>query len=176
MAGNFSVDRATVPVGQKELVIQRTFYALREVVWKAWTEPEQLKQWWGPKGFKMTVARMDLRPGGVFHYGLQSPDGKEMWGKFDYKEVSAPDHLVFISSFSDENGSTTRHPLSPTWPLEVMNGFTLREFDGKTTLILRGKPHAAMEAEWKTFTENHENIRKGFAGTFEQLDHYLAGI
>jgi uncharacterized protein YndB with AHSA1/START domain len=176
MAKNVSVSRDTVPVNQQELVIKRIFYASREMVWKAWTEPERLKHWWGPKGYTMTVASMDLRPGGVFLYGLNGPGGQVMWGNFDFNEVLAPERLVFINAFSDENGGITRNPMNATWPLLVLNVFTLFEFDGKTTLTLKGGPFSATEVERITYNQNHENIRKGFVGTFEQLDEYLAGF
>src|SRR5438128_5695654 len=102
----------------KPFVITRTFDAPRDKVWKAWTEREQLLQWFGPKGFKMTTAKLDLRPGGTFHYCLSSPDGKEMWGKFVYREIDAPKRIVLVNSFSDAKGGLTRHPMAPAWPLE----------------------------------------------------------
>jgi uncharacterized protein YndB with AHSA1/START domain len=157
-----------------ELVITRIFNAPRELVWKAWTEPERLMQWWGPKGFTMTVAKMDLRPGGVFHYGLRSPDGHEMWGRFVYHEIAAPGRMVFINSFSDEKGGITRHPMSATWPLQVLNELTLTEQAGKTTLSIRGGPYSATEEECTTFEDGKDSIHKGFDGTFSQLDEYLA--
>ena len=58
----------------EDFVISRTFDAPRELVWKCFTDPERMKQWWGPKGFKVITSKMDLRPGGCYHYGLQSPD------------------------------------------------------------------------------------------------------
>ena len=63
----------------------------------------------------------------MFHYGMRGPDGSEMWGKFVYREIAPPERLVFIVSFSDENGGMTRHPMAPTWPLEMLNTLT---FDG----------------------------------------------
>jgi len=56
-------------------------------VWKAWTDAKQLKHWWGPKGFEIVSTKVDLRPRGVFHYHLRSPDGQDMWGKFIYREI-----------------------------------------------------------------------------------------
>src|SRR5262249_19849622 len=108
-----------------EFVISRVFDAPRALVWKALTEPERMKQWWGPKGFKVIASKMDLRPGGIYHYGLQSPDGAPMWGKLTYREIAAPERLVFITSFSDEAGGITRHPMAPTWPLEMLSILTL---------------------------------------------------
>jgi uncharacterized protein YndB with AHSA1/START domain len=136
-------------------------------VWKAFTESERLMHWWGPKGFTMRVARLDLRPGGVFHHGLRSPDGRDMWGKFVYREIVAPERLVFVVSFTDEKGNLVRHPLSPTWPLEVLNTMTLH--DGKTTLTLRAVPINATEEERKTFEAGRGSLKQGFTGTLDQL-------
>src|SRR5205823_4677268 len=89
---------------------------LREVA--DWVEPDRLARWWGPKGFTMLSSTLDLRPGGIFHYGMRSPDGREMWGRWVFREVVAPERLVFVASFSDEAGGVTRHPFAPDWPLE----------------------------------------------------------
>ncbi len=156
-----------------ELVIERIFDAPRELVWKAWTEPERLMHWWGPKGFTMSVAKMDFRPGGVFHYGMRSPNGHDMWGKFVYREIAAPERIVFINSFSDEKGNLTRNPMSPTWPLEVLNTLTLSEYEGKTRLTIRGSPYSATDIERKTFNEAQASMQQGSSGTFDQLADYL---
>jgi uncharacterized protein YndB with AHSA1/START domain len=155
-------------------VISRTFDAPRDLVWKAYTEPDRLAQWWGPKGFTMISTKVDLRPGGVFHYGMRGPDGKEMWGKFIYREIVPPELLVFIVSFSDEAGGVTRHPFSATWPLQVMNRVTLTEEDGKTTVTIAGAPHEASDEERETFSAARKGMEAGFKGTFDQLAEYLA--
>ncbi len=158
-----------------EFVITRVFDAPRELVWKAWTERERLMQWFGPKGFTMRVATLDLRPGGVFHYCLRSPDGHEMWGKFVYRDIAAPERIVLVNSFSDEKGNLTRHPMSPTWPLEMLSTTTFAEQAGKTTVTVRWSPLNATEAERKTFDISHDGMRIGWTGTFDQLDEYLRG-
>jgi uncharacterized protein YndB with AHSA1/START domain len=157
-----------------EFVVTRTFDAPRDLVFKAWTEPERLAHWWGPKGFTMRISTLDFRPGGLFHYCMRSPDGQDMWGKFVYREIVAPERIVFINSFADAEGNTVRNPFSPTWPLEILNTLTLSEREGKTTLILRGGPYNATEAERKTFDDAHGSLRQGFAGTLDQLAEYLA--
>lgn len=162
------------PPGERELVIERIFDAPRELVWRAFTESDRLARWWGPKGFTMLVLTLDVRPGGVFHYSMRSPGGDVMWGKFVYRDVHAPERIVFVNSFSDEEGNVTRAPLSPTWPLEILNTVTLTESDGKTTVTLRGGPINATEEERETFWNGQESVRQGFAGTFDQLAVYLA--
>ena len=158
----------------KPFVISRTFDAPRDRVWKAWTDREQLLQWFGPKGFKMTTAKLDLRPGGSFHYCLQTPDGKEMWGKFIYRVIDAPSRIVLVNSFSDAKGGTTRHPMSATWPLEMLSTTTLAEEGGKTKLTIEWLPLNPTDEERKTFDSAHDGMKQGWGGTFEQLAEYLA--
>lgn len=164
---------ATEPAGQ-EFVISRTFDAPRELVWKAFTDPERMKHWWGPKGFTVRLARMDLRPGGTFHYCLRSPAGHDMWGKFVYREIAAPERLVFVNSFSDEKGSVTRHPMHLAWPLEILSTVTFAEHEGRTTLTIRSVPINATNEERKTFEDGRESMRQGWTGTLDQLAGYLA--
>jgi uncharacterized protein YndB with AHSA1/START domain len=166
-------DDSAPPSKARELVITRVFDAPRELVWKAFAESDRLAHWWGPKGFTMLVRALDFRPGGVFHYAMRSPDGQVMWGKFVYHEIQAPERMVFVNSFSDEAGDIIRAPFSPTWPLEVMNTLTFAEYEGKTTVILRGGPINATEEERETYWNAQESMRQGFAGTFDQLAAYL---
>ncbi len=157
-------------------VIWREFSAPRELVWKAWTEREHLLQWFGPKGFVMTTAKLDFRPGGTFHYCMRAPDGKEMWGKFVYREIVAPDKIVLVNSFSDENGGLTRHPFSPVWPLQMLTETTFAERDGKTTITIRWTLLDATDEERKTFDGARDGMTQGWTGTFEQLAGYLAKL
>ena len=159
----------------KEFVISRVFDAPRERVWKAWTEPERLKQWWGPKGFTVHTCKVDLRPGGVFHYGMRTPDGGDMWGKFIYREIVAPKRLVFIDSFSDPKGGVTRHPWSANWPLQTLSTVEFEEQGaGKTKVTVHGIPHEATEVERKTFEEGRQSMQQGWTGTLDQFAGYLA--
>jgi uncharacterized protein YndB with AHSA1/START domain len=159
----------------KDFVLSRVFDAPRDLVWKAFTEAERMQQWWGPKGAKVTASKMDLRPGGTYLYGMQTPDGKVMWGKFAYREIVPPEKLVFINSFSDEKGGITRHPLSPSWPLQLLSVFTFEEQpDGKTKFTIRWSTHNATAEEQKAFDAGHASMTQGWGGTMEQLEAYLA--
>lgn len=166
-----STQQAAMP---DEFFASRTFDAPRALVWKAWTEREQLMRWFGPKGFTMPTATLDLRPGGVFHYALRAPDGSDMWGKWIFREIVVPERLVFTVSFSDANGGVTRHPMNAQWPLETLSTTTFDEDDGKTTITVRWSALNATEAERQTFAENFDGMRMGWGGTFDQLGEYLA--
>jgi uncharacterized protein YndB with AHSA1/START domain len=167
---------AGAPAAQ-QFVITRTYDAPRDLVWKAWTEADRLAQWWGPRGAKIRVIKLEVRPGGVFHYSMQFKPGHEMFGRFVYREIAAPERLVFINSFSDADGGLTRAPfpqLGDKWPLEVLNTLTLAEQGGKTTLTLRGNPINATEEEVAMYTSMFDSMRQGFGGSFDKLAEHLA--
>ena len=158
-----------------DFVLSRVLDAPRDLVWKAFTEPDRMKQWWGPKGFSVIHWDMDLRPGGSYLYGMTSPTGQPMWGKFRYREVVPPQRMVLINSFSDEAGGITRHPMAPTWPLEMLSTFTFdEEPGGKTRVTIRWQAYNATAEEQATFDAGHDSMRGGWGGTFDQLAAYLA--
>lgn len=163
----------TVAKAQRQFVLTRVFEAPRQKVWEAFTQARHLAQWWGPRGFDIEVARVELRPGGVFHYSMKAPNGQVMWGKFVYREVKDPELLSFVNCFSDEQGNVIRNPWMPNWPLEVLTTIEFTENAGKTTITLSGGPINATDDERKAYTDNTESMTKGFGGTFDQLAEYL---
>ncbi len=94
---NRSAATFTIP-SDRVLVITRVFDAPRDLVFKAWTEPERLMRWWGPKGFTTPFCKVDLRPGGVFHYCLRSPEGRDVWGKGVYREIVEPERIIYTDT------------------------------------------------------------------------------
>lgn len=157
-----------------EFVITRTFAAPRDLVFRAFTEAERLARWWGPKGFTMRSQRLDLRPGGIYHYCMRAADGREMWGKFTWVEIDPPGKLVFIGAFADREGNTIRPPFADPWPPEIRNTITFTEQDGKTTVTLRGAPHEATAVERATFLAGHASMQAGFGSSFEELAELLS--
>jgi uncharacterized protein YndB with AHSA1/START domain len=171
-----NLDPTTPPGAGRPFIMSRTFDAPRALVWKAWTDVEELKRWFGPKGSVITKCSLDLRVGGVFHYCLRGPDGSEMWGKWVFREITAPERIALITSFSDADGGTTHHPMAPTWPLEMYSMTTFTEAAGKTTVTLNWSAYKGSALENKTFDENHDSMRQGWGGTFDQLAEYLAKL
>jgi uncharacterized protein YndB with AHSA1/START domain len=158
-----------------DFVITRVFDAPRDMVWKAFTDPEHMKHWWGPKGSTVLVSKMDLRVGGSYLGSLRDTSGNVMWGKFVYREIMPPQRLVWEHSFSDENGGLTRHPLAPNWPLKLLTTVTFAEpRPGQTEVTLRWSPLDATDEERKTFAAAHDGMRGGWGGSFDQLAAYLA--
>ncbi|PWU70291.1 SRPBCC family protein [Gracilibacillus dipsosauri] len=150
-----------------------TFHAPRELVFKAFTEADHLKNWWGPKGWKFEVLQSDFRPGGVFLYSQKPDDGDAMWVKFVYSEIVTPEKIVYSSFFSDREGNTIRAPFNENWPLETLTSMSFMEDGGKTTVTVTLAPVSAAEDEINTFIESKEMTQEGFIGTFKQLEDYL---
>lgn len=79
----------------RQIVLQRTFAAPRELVFKVWTDPNHVDQWWGPTGFRNETFVMDVRPGGMWRYMMHGPDGTDYPNRIVYREVVAPERLVY---------------------------------------------------------------------------------
>jgi uncharacterized protein YndB with AHSA1/START domain len=89
----------------ERMVVTRVFDAPRELVWKAWTEPKYVMQWWGPKGFTAPVCKMDFRVGGKSLLSMKSPDGQEFWNAVEYHEIIPNEKIVSSMYFSDSKGT-----------------------------------------------------------------------
>src|SRR6187551_109983 len=90
---------------QKDIIIERIFDLPVTLVWKAWTESENLKKWWGPKGYTCTYSNIDLRPGGKYLHCMKSSLGEKFWSTGFYDEITPFKTLAFIDSFSDNKGN-----------------------------------------------------------------------
>jgi uncharacterized protein YndB with AHSA1/START domain len=158
---------------EQDFTFTRLVDAPRDLVFKVWTDRDHLQQWFGPKGCPILSCTNDLRPGGMMHYAMQTPGGA-MWGRWLYREVVAPERVVFIASFSDEQGGITRAPFSAGWPLKMLSAVTFEEKGNRTEITLRASAHNATDLERETFNAAHDGLRQGWSGTFAQLDDYLA--
>lgn len=133
----------------RELVITRVFDAPRELVWKAWTDPEHVVRWWGPKNYTSPVCKIDFRVGGKYLFCMRSPEGKDFWSTGTYKEIIPPEKIVVTDSFADSEGNVvpaTEYGM-PEMPLELQVTVTFEDLsDGKTKMTLRhvGFPEGEM--------------------------------
>ena len=90
MAANDAMD-----IYEREIVTTRVFDAPRDLVWRAWSEPDQLKCWWGPKGFTNTFQEFDFRPGGAWRFVMHGPDGTDYKNESVFVEIVKPERIVF---------------------------------------------------------------------------------
>lgn len=89
----------------ERMVVTRVIDASREIVWKAYTQPEYVQQWWGPKGFTSPSCRSDFRVGGMFLYCMRSPDGQEGWTGGQFHEIIPHEKIVYSLYFADSDGN-----------------------------------------------------------------------
>ncbi len=142
---------------ERELVLERVLDAPRALVFKAWTEPDRLARWFGPRGFTTTSCSMDVRPGGAFRVCMRGPDGTDHWLRGTYREIVAPERLVFTWAWEDAEGRPGH---------ESLVSVTFAETGGKTKLTLH---HALFES--RTARDQHEG---GWTSCLERLAEYTA--
>ena len=151
----------TMPNEEQELVLTRLFDAPRELVFKAWTDPKCVAQWWHPRGFTNPVCELDVRPGGTIRIHMRGPDGTVYPMTGVYQEVVEPERIVFTSAALDAEGNAL---------FELLTTVTFAEQGGQTKQILRARvikrtAQAAqylkgMEAGW---TQSLEHLAESLA-------------
>ena len=152
-------------VGDRELTMDREFDAPRDLVWKAWTEPEHLAHWWGPREWTTHVKVLELRPGGVWHYCMRSPKGEEAWGKAVYEDVVRPERLKYRDAFSDADGNINPPTMVVTITLTAMgertrlNGHTLFETPEDRSKVLEMGMEQGMSESVERLVEHLATMR-----------------
>ncbi len=154
----------TVHSAGKQMTITRVFQAPKALVWDTFTNPDQLVKWWGPKGFTTTVKQMDVRPGGIWHYCMSSPEWGEAWGIATYQEVSPTDRIVHEDAFADAEGTVNQD-----LPVSVIS-VAFAEDGGRTTLTI--VTDYATEEDLQKFVEM--GVVEGMSSQFERLHELLA--
>lgn len=134
-----------------ELRLERTFDAPRDLVFQAWADPEQMKQWWGPEGFTLPFCEMDVKAGGAYRCCMKEPDGAEHWVQGVYEEITAPEKIVF--SWAWEEDGIPGHVTTVT--VEFF------ENGDKTDLVL---VHSGFESE-----ESSQGHNQGWTSSFDKL-------
>ncbi len=149
---------ATRAAEDLQLAITRTFDAPRALVFKAWTEPDQLARWWGPQGFTLPSCKMEFRPGGAYRFHMRGPDGVDHFSQGVFREIVEPARLVFSGCWATADGT----PTSPQTLVTV----TFDDDGGRTRLTLQ-------QAFFETVTARDAH-RGGWSGSLERLAEYLA--
>jgi len=158
----------------KPFTIQRLLKAPRQLVWEVYTQPQHLPNWLGPKGSSMPSSKLDFRVGGTFHYSMKTEGGQELWGKWLFREIKAPEKIVLIQHFSDPVGGVTRNPWNPKWPLHTLATTTLTAKGNDTLLHLEWAAFEATAEEAATFDANHASMTQGWSGNIDVLEDYLS--
>jgi uncharacterized protein YndB with AHSA1/START domain len=158
---NFLVDKEN-----KKVKVERSFNATRDLVWKAWTEPEILDQWWAPKPWKSRTKSMEFKAGGRRLYAMVGPEGEEHWALADFTSISPKTNFKFKDAFCDSEGNINKDLPGSNWSVDFS------ESDGSTivTVEILHKNLADLE---KTI---EMGFKEGFTIALEGLDEVLAAI
>jgi uncharacterized protein YndB with AHSA1/START domain len=153
---------AAMDADTRELTITRVFDAPRALVWRAWTDPQHLAAWWGPEGFTNPVCEIDVRPGGAIHIVMRGPDGAEYPMRGQYREIVAPERLVFTNFAVDADDQ----PM-----IDGLTTVTFAERDGKTEMVLHTRATALLPLAIRMIA----GMEIGWRQSIDRLVAHVAG-
>ena len=156
----YSIDKEN-----KKIVVVREFEAPIEQVWKVWTEPTLLDQWWAPKPWKANTRSMDFREGGFWLYYMQGPDGTKQFCRVDYKSIIPNKSIIGLDAFCDENGKVSIEFPNMRWKILFSKAGTGTKVDVEITFTSVADLEKIIEMGFK----------EGFAAAHVNLDELLAG-
>ncbi|HET6991195.1 MAG TPA: SRPBCC domain-containing protein [Bacteroidia bacterium] len=144
--------------------MKRTFNLPLATVWKAWTEPESFKKWWGPGNYSCPYCSIDFKVGGKYLASMQGPDGKEIWSTVTYKEIVPFKKIVYSDNFSDSKGNVvpaSDYEMTGEWPSELIVTLKFEEVNGKTTMTLE---HVGLPEE------TYDDCMKGWQSSLDKIE------
>jgi uncharacterized protein YndB with AHSA1/START domain len=156
--------RQQVQTGERDLVMTRVFDAPRDLVFRAFSTAEALAQWWGPRGWSLSVNNLDFRPGGSWHYCMAGPDGAESWGLSTYREIVEGELIVYTDAFSNAEGTVAEG--MPQMRITV----AFADEDGKTRVT--STTEFASAEELKQVLDM--GVVEGATETWDRLEEFLA--
>src|SRR6478735_2420423 len=157
--------RETPPTAApNEIVMSRVFHAPRDLVWRAWTEPQHVARWWGPRGFRTETKQMDFRVGSAWQHVMVGPDGARYPNKSIFKDIVPQERVVYSHGGGREDGPGAT--FTATWTFEVVDAGRTR-LTGRLTF-----PDAAA----RDFVAKEFGAIEGGQQTLERLSEYLPGL
>ncbi len=148
----------------KTLTIERRFNAPLDRVWRAYTDPRILDQWWAPKPWQTETIGMDFRAGGYWHYAMNGPEGEQHFGRMDFSEIKARRHYVALDVFADASGDAV-----PDMPKQTFVTSFIDE--GKKTKVIVVVDYESVEDMQKVIEMGME---EGLTMAQDQLEELLA--
>lgn len=158
-----------------EFILDRVFNAPREMVWRAWTDPELLHRWYGP-GAETTIHKFDLQPGGVWLNEMKWGD-KSNFQKVVFQEVTQPEKLVWHHySSTDSDWNTAPNPMMADWPRILLTTVIFEDTGDKTNVRLIWVPFEATDAEIACFAAAMAGMGKGWGAGYAMLDELFVEL
>ena len=158
-------------------VINRSFDAPINLIFKMFTDPKHVLNWLPPTGMEMEYIKEDIKVGGTSFYCMMG-HGMKMYGKTSYQEISAPDRIVYTQIFCDEKENVSRHPMAPTWPEKMLTTINLvSEDENRTRVNIKWEVTGnATDVERATFKNAKSGMTQGWTGSFDKLENYLKSV
>ncbi len=157
-----------------EYKLDRVFDAPREMVWRAWTDPELLHRWYGP-GIETIIHKFDLQPGGSWLNEMKW-GGNADFSKMVFQEVTQPERLVWHHSSSDSDWNIITSPMLADWPRVILTTVTFEDMGSKTKVRLTWVPFEATDAEIACFAGTMDRFGKGWEAGYAILDEMFAEL
>lgn len=154
-----------------EFVLDRVFNAPRALVWKAWTDPAFVQRWYGP-GVETVIHEYNPSPGGEWRNEMKMGAGS-MYQKFIFKEINAPEQLIWHQSGTDENWNVAANPMMPNWPRMLLITVSFTQMEEQTSVRISQIPMDATEAEIACFTQMKDMMSSGWGKGYEVIDDIL---
>ncbi len=157
-----------------EFWIDREFDAPRDMVWRAWTDPDLLSRWYGP-GIETIIHKFDLKPGGMWLNEMKWGEKSDL-SKIVFQDVVPEEKLVWHHSSSDADWNIIANPMMADWPRVILTVVTFEDEGSKTKVRLTWAPFEATEAEIACFAGVVEKMGKGWESGFAIMDEILAEL
>jgi len=161
-----TTNKMNVETKERELIMTRMFDAQRELVFETYSDCKHLMQWWGPREWPLATCDMDFREGGTWNYCMKGPKGKLACGKAVYRQIQAPEKIVYKDNFADENGNVNEEMPG----MRITVEFT--EHEGKTKLTVLTLFDSAEELK----SVLGMGVVEGFSQTWDRLEEHLAQV
>ena len=152
-------------------ILDREFDAPRDLVWRAWTDPELLHRWYGPN-IETVIHAYDLKPGGAWLNEMKMR-GMSDYSKMVFEEVTPPEKLVWRHSSTDADWNIASNPMMPDWPKVLLTTVTFETAGEKTNVRLTQTPVDASEAEIACFAQAMSNMDHGWGAGYTLIDDIL---
>ncbi len=157
-----------------EYVLDRVFDAPREMVWRAWTNPELLSRWYGP-GIDTIIHKFDLEPGGMWLNEMKWGEKSDL-SKMVFQEVVPLEKMVWHHSSADADWNVVSNPMMPDWPRVLLTTVTFTDDGSKTRVRLSQVPLDATDAEIACFASAMAGMDKGWGSGFKIIEEILAEL
>ena len=151
-----------------EYVLDRVFDAPRDMVWRAWTDPELLPRWYGP-GVETIIHKFDLKPGGMWLNEMKWGEKSDL-SKMVFQEIVPQEKLVWHHSSTDAEWNVITNPMMENWPRVLLTTVTFEDMGDKTNVRLTMVPVDASDAEIACFAAAMAGMDSGWGKGYAILD------